>query len=84
MPPKGTKKMSATAEATKPAATEPEPTRVVVLFEEEELKTLDALVDRLNAQAKEKREARRYNRSTVIREAVALFDAGTASKPRKA
>ena len=68
-----------TAVAEKPATNDPESVRVVVLFEPAEQAALDALVDRLNAQARERREARRHNRSTVIREAVAALDAATRS-----
>jgi len=70
-----------TTAAAAPAPTKPdaEPSRVVVLFESYEADALDALVDRLNAQARDRREARRHNRSTVIREAVAALDAATRS-----
>jgi hypothetical protein len=82
MPKKGPKPMN-TAVAEKSATNEPEAVRVVVLFEPAEQAALDALVDRLNAQARERREARRHNRSTVIREAVAMLDASSrAAKPK--
>lgn len=57
-----------------------ESARVVVLFEPDEAAALDALVERLNSQAKGRREARRHNRSTVIREAVAALDAATRTQ----
>ena len=72
-----------TATAEKTAEKGPDPVRVVVLFERAEEADLDALVDRLNAQARDRREARRHNRSTVIREAVAALDAATRpAKPK--
>jgi len=81
MPTKGKPTMQTAAAKTD--ATDDEAVRIVVLFEKPEADALDALVDRLNANAREKREARRYNRSTVLREAVALMDAATTAKPRK-